>query len=115
MKGCFFYLCSNLCKVIQRSGLQQRYIDDAEFANTLRMIAGLAFAPPDEVEAYFEQYCDYARNLYDDDCGPIIDYFEDTYIGRFRRNALEGAHFFHRHHGTFFIELLMKLRVQITA
>ena len=87
MKGCFFYLCSNLCKVIQRSGLQQRYIDDAEFANTLRMIAGLAFAPPDEVEAYFEQYCDYARNLYDDDCGPIIDYFEDTYIGRFRRNA----------------------------
>ena len=87
MKGCFFYLCSNLWERIQRSGLQQRYIDDAEFANTLRMIAGLAFVPPDEVEAYFEQYCDYARNLYDDDCNPIIDYFEDTYIGRFRRNA----------------------------
>ena len=91
MKGCFFYLCSNLWKRIQRSGLQQRYIDDAEFANTLRMIAGLAFIPPDQVEAYFEQYCDYARNLYDECdpiiCDPIIDYFEDTYIGRFRRNA----------------------------
>ena len=35
MKGCFFHLCSNLWKQIQRSGLQQRYIDDAEFANTL--------------------------------------------------------------------------------
>ena len=35
MKGCFFHLCSNLWKKIQRSGLQQRYIDDAEFANTL--------------------------------------------------------------------------------
>ena len=87
MKGCFFYLCSNLWKRIQRSGLQHRYIDDVEFANTLRMIAALAFVPPDEVEAYFEQYCDYARNLYDGDCHSIIDYFEDTYIGRFRRKA----------------------------
>ena len=51
------------------------------------MIAALAFAPPDEVEAYFEQYCDYARNLYDDDCDPTIDYFDHTYIGRFRRKA----------------------------
>ena len=42
------------------------------------MIAALAFVPPDEVKDYFEQYCDYARNLYDNDCDPIIDYFEDT-------------------------------------
>ena len=81
-------------KRIQRSGLQQRYIDDAEFANTLRMIAALAFVPPDEVKTYFEQYCDYARNLYNDDCDPIIDYFEDTYIGRFRRNAPRRAPLF---------------------
>ena len=60
------------------SGLQQRYIDDAEFANTLQMIAALAFVSPDEVKDYFEQYCDCARNLYDNDCDPIIDYFEDT-------------------------------------
>ena len=41
MKGCFFHLCLNLWKRIQRSGLQQKYIDDAEFANTLIMIAAL--------------------------------------------------------------------------
>ena len=58
------------------------------------MIAALAFVPPDEVEAYFEQYCDYARNLYNDDCDPIIDYFEDTYIGRFRRNSPRRAPLF---------------------
>ena len=75
MKGCFFHLCSNLWKQNQRSGLQQRYIDDAEYANTLRMIAELVFVSPDEVEAYFERYCDYARNLYNDDCDPIIDHF----------------------------------------
>ena len=37
-----------------------------------------------EVEAYFKQYRDYARNLCNDDWDQIIDYFEDTYIGRFR-------------------------------
>ena len=58
------------------------------------MIVALAFVPPDRVEAYFEQYCDQARNLYDGDCDSIIDYFEDTYIGRFRRNAPRGAPLF---------------------
>ena len=81
-------------------------IHDAEFANTLRMIAALAFVPPDEVEAYFEQCCDYARNLYNDNCDPIIDYFEDIYIGRFRRNAPGRAPLFaqalwNMFHGTF--------------
>ena len=94
MKGYFFHLSSNLWKQIQRNGLQQRYIDDTEFANTLRMIAALAFVPPDEVEAYFEQYCDHAKNLYDDDCDPVIDCFEYTCIGRFRRNAPRRAPLF---------------------
>ena len=58
------------------------------------MIAALVLVPPDEVEAYFEQYCDYPRNLYNDDCDPIIDYFEDTYVGRFRRNAPRRAPLF---------------------
>ena len=35
MKAYFFHLCSNLRKQIQRSGLQQRCIDDVEFTNTL--------------------------------------------------------------------------------
>ena len=34
MKGYFFHLYSKLWKRIQRSGLQQRYINDAEFTNT---------------------------------------------------------------------------------
>ena len=34
MKGYFFHLCSKLWKRIQRNGLQQRHINDAEFTNT---------------------------------------------------------------------------------
>ena len=105
----------NLWKRIQRSGLQQRYIDDAKFTNTLRMIAALAFVPPDEVKAYFEQYCDYARNFHHNDCDPIIDYFEDTYIGRFRRNAPRRAPLFAQALWNMFHKTFMKLQEQITA
>ena len=113
MKGCFFHLCLNLWKRIQRSGLQQRCIDDAEFANTLGMIAALAFVPPDEVKAYFEQYCDYAQNLYNDNCDPIIILRIPTLVGFVETHL--GHLFLHRHYGTCFIELLMELREQITT
>ena len=93
MKDYFFHLCSNLWKRIQRGELKQRYIDDPEFVNTLLLIAALAFAPHDEVDAYFEQYCDHARNLYDSDCDLIIDYFEDVYIGRLRKRTSKGTPF----------------------
>ena len=78
------------------------------------MIAALAFVPPDEVKAYFEQYCDYAQNLYNDDCDPIIILRIPTLVG-FVETHLEGHLFLHRHYGTCFIELLMELREQITT
>ena len=73
----FFHFCSNLWKRIQRGERQQRHINDSESINTFRMTAVLAFPPSNEVKVYFEQYCDYAPNLHDDDCDLIIDYFED--------------------------------------
>ena len=55
---------------------------------------GIGICSTDKFKAYFEQYCDYAGNLYNDECDPIIDYFEDTYIGRFRQNAPRRAPLF---------------------
>ena len=51
------------------------------------MIAILPFVPPDVVKVYYEQYSDYARNLYNNNCDSTNDYFENTYIGRLRREA----------------------------
>jgi len=87
INGCFFHLTSNVWKKIQSLGMQNQYNNDAEFALHMRMIPALAFVPSDEVIGTFERLCDQIRNNYADAADGLIDYFEDTYIGRFRRNA----------------------------
>ena len=86
MKGCFYHLSSNLWKRIQRLGLQQRYNNKEEFAIFLRMLAALAFVPPNNVIVYYEQLYDHIRS-FNEDCDDVIEYFEDNYIGRFGRNS----------------------------
>ena len=68
MKGCFYHLSSNLWKRIQKLGLQQRYNDEEEFAIFLRILAALAFVPPNNVIAYYEELCDHIRNTFNEDC-----------------------------------------------
>jgi hypothetical protein len=106
IKGCFFHLSSNIWKHIQAAGLQERYRTNEEFALHLRMIAALAFVPPDDLVEFFDELCDTIRGTYNEEVDVILDYFEDTYIGRFRRNAprapplfgIEIWNMFHRTH-----------------
>ena len=51
------------------------------------MIPALAFIPPNDVVDAFERLTDLIRNQYGDATDGALDYFEDTYIGRFKRNA----------------------------
>jgi len=44
--GCFYHVCSN--------GLQVRYMADNELALTVGMIPALAFVPPNDVTAVFD-------------------------------------------------------------
>lgn len=85
--GCFYHLCSNIWKHIQEAGLQAHYVADDEFSIHLRMIAALAFVPPNDVADSFDELCAAIRNLYNIEADNVLDYFEDHYIGRFRRNA----------------------------
>ena len=85
--GCFYHLSSNIWKHIQSSGLQAHYVNDDEFSIHLRMIAALAFVPPFDVEDAFEELALEIRNRFNIEADDVLDYFEDTYIGRFRRNA----------------------------
>ena len=86
-KGCFYHLCSNVWKRIQHLGLQQRYNDDQEFSLHLRMLCDLAFLPPDDVVQGFEDLTDHIRINYQGEVENLLEYFEDTFIGRHRRNA----------------------------
>jgi len=87
IKGCFYHLSKNLWKKIQEYGLQQRYMEDQEFALHSRMICAVAFLPTEDVIRGFEELADHIRDTYDDQMDDILIYLEGNYIGRFRRNA----------------------------
>ena len=55
------------------------------------MLSALTFVPPNNVIPYYEELCDNIRNTFNEDCDDVIEYFEDNYIGRFRRNASRRA------------------------
>lgn len=80
VKGCFFHLSQNLYRKIQELGLSEKYRQEETFSLQMRMISALAFCPPDEVADRFDLL---VENL-SDDATPVLDYFEDTYIGRLR-------------------------------
>ena len=61
MKGCFCHLSANFWKGIQQARLQERYTNEEDFANALRMIPALAFVLPENVVAYFEKLADHGQ------------------------------------------------------
>ena len=86
-KGCFYHFCANVWKHIQNFGLQHLYNMNQEFAINLRMLCALAFIPPPEVTNGFDTVRGLIRNNFRDEADDVLDYFEDTYVGRFRHNA----------------------------
>ena len=63
------------------------YNDDQEFSLHLRMLCALTFLPPDDVVQGFEDLTDHIRINYQGEVENLLEYFEDTFIGRHRRNA----------------------------
>ena len=82
VKGCFYHLSQNVYRKVQIEGLQQLYQTDHDFSLKIRMIPALAFVPQHDVINAFEILQEHLPSEAD----PIIDYFEDVYVGRVRRN-----------------------------
>ena len=87
VKGCFYHLSSNIWKKIQHLGFQERFQNEADFAIRLKMLAATAFLPPAQVINGFEELTNYLRDHYGEEIEDLLEYFQDSYIGRFRRNA----------------------------
>ncbi|KAK7111040.1 hypothetical protein V1264_014822 [Littorina saxatilis] len=87
LTGCHFHLAQNVWRHIQDHGLATVYRDEEEFAKLMRMLPALAYLPPADVENAFETVFDPTSAFWDARAQPIIDYFEDTYIGRPRRRG----------------------------
>ncbi len=83
---CFFHLCKNIFKHIQRNGLADLYEIDDEFSLLMRMIAALAFVPEvDAPQAFYDLETEIRNRYNNNGVDVVLDYFEDNYIGRQRR------------------------------
>ena len=67
----------------QDLGLKTNYEQDPAFAHHVNKIAALAFIEPDHVGDAFENLCSSLPQILQ----PLLDYFEDTYVGRRQRQG----------------------------
>ena len=74
---------------IQDNGFKKNYETDITFADNIHKILALTFLEPNQVVNGFELLCSDLGDEYQQ----ILDYFEDTYIGRLRRRSTRVATF----------------------
>lgn len=77
------YISSNSGKELKRK------LEDAEFAIKIKLLIALTFVPPKNLVETFEFLCE--NNLLPEEAHPVLDYFEDTWIGQlqlYRRRRL---------------------------
>ena len=91
VQGCLYHLLQNIYRHVRSLDLQERYQSDAEFALQVRMVAALAFVPVADVVNSFKELQDKVQS----DLTPVLDYFEDNYIGRKRRRVRANSPFAH--------------------
>lgn len=92
IRGCFFHFSQSLWRKIQFDGLHTQYSEDAVFALEIRKLAALSFVPEVDVIDSFNIIIEshfFTEN--EDTLHSIIDYFEDTWIGRPTRNRRRRA------------------------
>ena len=71
---------------MQRLGLVGAYEQhDGRFAMSVRCLAALASVPENDVEMAFESLIE--DEEFDHRARPVVDYFEDNWIGRPRRHT----------------------------
>lgn len=76
--GCFFHLIQNIKRKVGKLHLLNRYNSDPEFSLWIRMVGSLAFVPPLNLEEAFQ----ILKGEIPEDLYPLINWFEDNYLGR---------------------------------
>lgn len=84
IQGCYYHFSQSFWRKVQaNSDILERYSNDSEFSLNCKMMLALAFVPLVNVVSAFEQL--QASEYYQshiDILATLLDYFEDTYIGR---------------------------------
>lgn len=80
IQGCFFHFCQCILRKIAACGLKGRYQRDPDFALMMRLLPALAFIPLSKVVVAFEALLE--SGIFPPECREVLDYVEDTWIGR---------------------------------
>ena len=81
---CYFHLTQNLWKNVQLKGLATYYAQDPLIRRSFKLVKCLVFVPPKYVPAAFIIISKSAPIMFK----PILDYFEEWYIGVIVRNTI---------------------------
>jgi hypothetical protein len=90
VSGCFFHFSQCIYRKVQYSGLQSEY-HNTDFNMFIQMLAALAFVPVNRVADSFDTLLEGHAPV---TAQPIIDYFEDNFIGRLTRRNVRRAPLF---------------------
>jgi len=82
INGCLYHLTKNFYKKICHLGIVTQYRNDADFSILVKIIVALSFFPINDLDLAIELSADYLP----DDILPLLDWFEDNYVGRIYRN-----------------------------
>jgi len=94
-RGCHFHLSQCVWRKIQSiSTIHEKYITDAEFCIQIRLLPALAYVPVSDVIASFEHLCESDYYIEHEELfRPLLDYFEDTWLGKTVRKRRRGPTF----------------------
>ena len=81
--GCFFHLVQSVKRHIASCGLSRRYRTEPDFALKAKQISAIAFAPTHRIEEALSAL----RTDLPSDLQPVLDYFEDNYVGKLYMTA----------------------------
>ncbi|XP_067950355.1 uncharacterized protein [Watersipora subatra] len=91
IQGCFYHLSQAIYRYVQNEGLQVQYQNDVDINMCIRSMAALAFVPVNDIKESIETFPDNIPEV----AQPVVDYFEDAYIGQQQRRGRQEPRFPH--------------------
>ncbi|KAF7685046.1 hypothetical protein CDIK_4205 [Cucumispora dikerogammari] len=81
VQGCLFHFGQSLWKKLQNLSLSQKYKNDKNFNQTVRMLLNLAFVPPVDVIKQYSSIIKIYKKTENKELQKFLKYFENTYVG----------------------------------